>query len=241
MPRFKIHFQRGTGIEPDDTGMDFPDLHHAYLEVCRAIPDTARDVLISGEDPLECSYIICDHAGARLMDVPFAEILSPSEWRKRQALRGPHKNPRSHQARDDLALAGFRRMFASVNVGCVLLTPELLVKDINQFGAQHSHVDRDAIRDTSILDVFNLAGKPKTDFASFWTLAQRGVISDLIDMPYLVLDQNGQSANGWWNARVWPIFDDDDHMIGLVEWAEPFVSPTAGGKTKVRVGLSTAL
>jgi hypothetical protein len=88
---------------------------------------------------------------------------------------------------------------------------------------------------TCILEVFDLHGQPKRDFADFWGLARRGVTSELIDMPYLVLDENGQTADGWWRAKTWPIFDDDDHLIGLVEWAEPFTEPVANGRTLVRI------
>lgn len=241
MPNFKFHLRQRGGVDPDDEGIECSDIHDAYLKACEAIPDMARDMLIQGRDPLECSYILCDSAGARLMEVPFAEILSPSEWRLRRARRRPHGLPRSGQARDELALTSFRRMFANVNVGCVLLTPDLQVREINAFGARHSHVDPEAIRNTSILDVFDLSGEPKDNFGKFWALAQLAVVSELIDMPYLVLDKEGQTANGWWNARVWPILDDDDHLLGLVEWAEPFTTPTAKGKTVVRIAPGSAI
>lgn len=235
MPLFKFGMRRRNVTETDDTGLDLPDLHHAYLEAHRAIPDIAREMLIEGRDPLECVFIIADRKGRRLMEVPFEEILPPSEWRMRKALRGPLTGVRSAPVRDALAGAAFQRIFASVDVGCVLLTPDLQVKEINEFGARHSHVDREAIRDTSILDAFNLDGKPKEDFAKFWALSQYGVVSELIDMPYLVLDDEGRTANGWWRARTWPLFDDNDHLIGHVEWAEPFKSPTAGAGTLVRI------
>jgi hypothetical protein len=241
MPTFRLHFRQGAVVEPDDSGMEFRDLHHAYLEACKAIPDMARDMLIQGQNPMACAFLISDEKGQRLMEVLFEDILSPSEWRTPRALRGPHSGIRSDRARDDLALSSFRRIFASVNVGCVLLTPELQVKEINEFGARHSHVDPEAIRDTSILDVFDLSGDPKRNFGKFWSLAQKGAVSELIDMPYLVLDEAGETASGWWNARVWPIFDDNDNLLGFVEWAEPFTAPTAGGRTLVRISPGSTL
>lgn len=245
MPLFRFQLRREPAVgalpvDPDDLGLDLSDIHHAYLEVCKAIPDEARDLLIQGEDPLRWCYAIYDQKGRHLMEVPFADVLSPSEWRRRPALRGPHSGFRRDAARDALALDSFRRMFSTVDVGCVLLTPDLQVREINAFGARHSHVDRDAIRDTSILDVFDLSGKPKRDFATFWALAQRGVVSELIDMPYLVLDAEGRTTDGWWQARTWPIFDDGDRLLGLVEWAEPAVSPSAGGRTTVRISPGSA-
>lgn len=32
--------------------------------------------------------------------------------------------------------------------------------------------------------------------------------------------------NRWWNARTWPIFDDDNYILGIAEWAEPRMRPT---------------
>lgn len=237
MPIFQLHLHRGSTIEPDDVGMEFRDLHHAYLEVCRAIPDTARDLLAAGRDPMACAFIICDGGGRRLLKVRFDEVLSPAEWRLRRSRQRPHGGIRSARARDELALSSFRRMFASLNVGCVLMTPDLLVTEMNAFGARHSHVDPEAIRGTSILDIFiDLQGEPKRHFTQFMKLAQAGATSQVVDLPYHVLDEAGETASGWWNARTWPIFDDDDHLIGLVEWAEPFTRPTSGGVTAVRIG-----
>lgn len=239
MPVFHLHLRRRKVVEPNDLGIEFRDVHHAYLEVCKTIPVTAQELLIEGQDPMGCAYIICDKHGRRLMEVPFEDVLSPTEWRIRRARCGPYSGVRSDRVRDDLALSSFRRMFANVHVGCVLLTPELQVKEMNAFGARHSHVDPEAIRDTSILNVFDLNGTPKANFAKFWSLSQRGAASELIDMPYLVLDDMGATANGWWNARTWPIFDDDDHLLGLVEWAEPYTKPTIGGSTLVRIAPSS--
>ena len=231
MPEFRIHLRRRGVVEPGDLGIEFRDLHHAYLEVCRSIPDTAREMLIEGSDPMACVYIICDAQARSLIEVPFADVLSPREWRIRRAGRPPHAGPRSRRVRDHLALSGFRRMFSALNVGCVLMTPELEVVEMNEFGARHSHVDPEAIRGMSILDVFDLSGEPKRDFARFMALAQQGAVSEIIDMPYLVLDQDGATVDGWWSARTWPIFDDDDHVLGLVEWAEPSTRPSNAGVT----------
>lgn len=236
MPVYKIHLRHRSSIQPDDLGIEYPNLEAAYLDVCHIIPDTARDILIDGRDPMAAAYLICDAAGRQLLEVPFEDVLSPREWRLRRARRRPHGGPRSVGVRDDLALSSFRRMFAGVNVGCVLMTPELQVREMNAFGAAHSHVDPDAIRDTSILDIFEgLKDAPKAHFTRFMMLAQAGSVSEVVDLPYLVLDDQGQTAHGWWNARTWPIFDDDDNMLGLVEWAEPFTRPTGTRGTLVRI------
>ena len=127
-------------------------------------------------------------------------------------------------------------MFGSVNAGCVLLTPEMHVVEMTEFGARHSHVDPEAIRGVPIFDIFaDLKGKPKDDFSKFMNLAQAGVVSEVRDLPYLVQDPDGQTTHGGWNARTWPIFDDDNHLLGFVEWAVPHTAPTQGGRTELRM------
>ena len=76
------------------------------------------------------------------------------------------------------------------------MTPELQVVEMNEFGARHSHVDQEALRDTSILSIFDLTGKPKEDFTKFVTLAQAGAVSEIVNMPYLMLDEVGATVNG---------------------------------------------
>ena len=236
MPTFYLHFIDGRETLFQDDGMEFDDLEQAYLAVCAAIPDMARERLIKRQDPLDAAYSIADHQGRILMTVPFTDVLSPSEWKITKARRRPHGGPRSKRARDDLALTSFRRMFGSVSAGCVLLTPEMHVVEMTEFGARHSHVDPEAIRGVSIFEIFaDLVGEPKENFRKFMTLAQAGVTSEVIDLPYLVLDANGQTAHGWWNARTWPIHDDDGHLLGFAEWADPHTKPTQGAGTKVRV------
>jgi len=236
MPVFYFHYSDGRRSYQDEVGLEFGSLEEAYLDVCASIPEAARDLLIKRMDPLSPSYKIADARGRVLLDVPFTDILAPSEWRLPKARRRPYGSPRSAKARDDLALTSFRRMFGSANAGCVLLTPEMKVAEMNEFGARHSHVDADAIRGASIFEIFaELHGEPKKHFDAFMSLAQAGVVSEVKDLPYLVLDAEGRTADGFWTARTWPIFDDDRRFIGFVEWAEPHVAPIHGGKTKVRI------
>ena len=116
MPVFGFHLRRRMVVEPDEVGIEFDDLHQAYLQACAAIPDTARDLLIAGEDPMICAYIIYDEKGRRLMEAPFTEILSLSEWRARRETRAPHGGVRSGQSRDGLALASFARIYHAVPI-----------------------------------------------------------------------------------------------------------------------------
>ena len=241
MPAFYVHFSDGRQSYPSELPIEFAGLEQAYLGVCAGIPEMAQELLIKRQDPLVASYTITDTHGRYLMTVPFTDVLSASEWRRVEARQRPHGGPRSTPARDDLALTSFRRMFGSANAGCVLLTPEMHIVEMNSFGARHSHVDAEAIRGLSIFETFHgLHGKPKTDFDRFMSLAQAGVVSEVVDLPYLVLDPNGETMNGWWNARTWPIFDDDKHLLGFVEWAEPHIEPTNEGRTKVKVSKTVA-
>lgn len=236
MPTFFFHFSDDCEPLPHDLGLQFADLEQAYLELCAAIPKMASELLVQRKNPLAASCRIASAHGQVLMTVPFTNVLKPSEWRLPKATQRPHGGPRSPHARDALALTSFRRMFSSVNAGCVLLTPDMHVVEMNDFGARHSHVDTETIRGASIFDIFSeLRGQPKADFDKFMSLAQAGAASEVIDLPYLVLDAQGQTASGWWNAKTWPVFDDDDHLLGFVEWAEPHVAASRTGNTLVRV------
>lgn len=236
MPKFYFHFNDGAEVYPDEIGLRFINVEAAYLEVCATIPGMAQDILVKRKDPLAASYVIADHKGRTLMTVPFTDILAPSEWHLAKARRRPHGGSRSNHSRDAQALASFRRMFGSVPMGCVLITPEMQVVEMNDFGVRHAHVDAEAIRGQSIFDIFtDMRDGPKSDFERFISLAQAGAASQLTDLPYLVLDEDGQTTNGWWNARAWPILDDDAHLIGFVDLAEPSTAPRFGGRTEVRV------
>lgn len=167
MPSFLFHFRSRTEVHPDDTGLECRDLHHAYLEVCRTIPDMARDLLVQGQDPLACSYVICDAKGVRLMEVPFAEVLSPEEWQIRRARQRPRVDFVSDRARNQLALTSFRQMFSALNVGCVLMTPELEIVEMNEFERQHdiakrAQTDRQGLVTTTMADAIGATCRPKT-------------------------------------------------------------------------------
>lgn len=60
------------------------------------------------------------------------------------------------------------------------------------------------------------------------SVAQAGFVSEVIDLPHLVLDAAGQTSNGCWNARTWPIFDDDSHLLGFVDGQSHIQLPRSG-------------
>lgn len=79
MTVFYAHLRTATDTRRDEIGIEFVDLDAAYLDVCKAIPDSARDLLREGKDPMACAYAIHDEAGRLLMDVPFTDVLSSGE------------------------------------------------------------------------------------------------------------------------------------------------------------------
>ena len=79
MPHFHCHLHGPAGCEHDEVGLEFADLDAVYLDVCRAIRDMSADFARSGHDPMPYAFEIVDAAGARLMDVPFREMLSKGD------------------------------------------------------------------------------------------------------------------------------------------------------------------
>jgi hypothetical protein len=74
---FLIVLRTPLGRKPGFAPIEFASLEAAYCDVCAGIPETAGALLREGLDPMACSYLICDPAGAILMDVPFTDLLRP--------------------------------------------------------------------------------------------------------------------------------------------------------------------
>ncbi len=98
MPLFRFHLHALSGIEFDDTGLEFPNLETAYLEAYRSIPGMAADLMRSGVNPLAYAFEITDAAGRMLIEVPFSEALRdgrrpqrPKRPRRPHPLTSPHK------------------------------------------------------------------------------------------------------------------------------------------------------
>lgn len=75
MPLYYFHLRTPGGLEPDEEGVDCPDLETAYLEACRTIPSMAADLVRRGLSPMQHAFAITDAQGAPLLEVPFAEML----------------------------------------------------------------------------------------------------------------------------------------------------------------------
>jgi len=89
MPIFFLTFSDQRYLWPNDLGLEFASLEHAYLQVCAAIPEVARDLLADRQDPLTASCDICDDHGRVLMTVPFTDVLSASAERLGGRCPGP--------------------------------------------------------------------------------------------------------------------------------------------------------
>ena len=50
--RFYFHLHTDDDVELDEYGLECPDLHGAYLQACRGIPDLAAHFLAAGRDPI---------------------------------------------------------------------------------------------------------------------------------------------------------------------------------------------
>ncbi|MER2268638.1 DUF6894 family protein [Methylobacterium oxalidis] len=75
MPRFFCHIHKPSGIEVDRTGLEFPSLEAAYLEVCQCIVEIMNEPDVWETMPERCWFEIADVAGRCLMEVPFAEAV----------------------------------------------------------------------------------------------------------------------------------------------------------------------
>lgn len=92
MPRFFFHLRTEIVLEPDPTGLPFPDLERAYLEACRAIPDMAADFIAEGRDPMGFRFEIAGSDGNILLEVPFRELERP----RAEAVSGPARLDSEH-------------------------------------------------------------------------------------------------------------------------------------------------
>lgn len=80
MPRFFFHLATPLGTELDDIGIEFPDLHIAYLEACCAIPGVAFEILSKGKNPADHAFHVSDEAGNVLWVVPLLERVPKRVW-----------------------------------------------------------------------------------------------------------------------------------------------------------------
>ncbi len=86
MPRFFFHFTSQNDVSRDEVGTVFPSLEAAYLDSCQSALEMSIDKLRAREDPINDSVEIADESGRRLMNIPFAEVLRPSQKKRPTAM-----------------------------------------------------------------------------------------------------------------------------------------------------------
>lgn len=101
MPVFYFHLRMAEGVEPDEAGLDFPDLEAAYLDLCDGLPALLGELVRQGRDPAGGSFAIANGAGEVLLEVPLLGELVRGRPR-RPSVRPP--------APVDPALAAARRL-----------------------------------------------------------------------------------------------------------------------------------
>jgi hypothetical protein len=88
MPRFYFHLRSEKGVSLDTDGIEFADIHVAYLDAFRAATDLWRELLLAREDPSTYRFEIADAADEILVVLPFVEVLEATRPPKRP-LRWP--------------------------------------------------------------------------------------------------------------------------------------------------------
>lgn len=76
---FFVSLRTPERTEPALGSLQFESLEEAYLDACAAIPDTAADLLRRRRNPFHCAFVISGEDGGLLLEIPFTDILPPSE------------------------------------------------------------------------------------------------------------------------------------------------------------------
>jgi len=76
---FLIRVRSGDGTVRLLGELDVASLEEAYLDACAAIPDAASQEIRERRNPFRCAFIIGGLDGTVLLEVPFTDLLSPSE------------------------------------------------------------------------------------------------------------------------------------------------------------------
>ena len=110
----------------DPLGLECADVHDAYLEACRAIPDLAADFIARGRDPADLMIEIAPQDGPVVMEVPFDEVLNLRSGRSSRLIL-----PRSRRA-TVAAAQKYRTAFTDAPFGVVIVTPDLEHVSVNR-------------------------------------------------------------------------------------------------------------
>ena len=80
MPCYFFHIRAGQGLEPDDTGVDLPDLQAVRTEAINTIAGFMRDAALSGDALPGQAFEIADACGTHLLTVPFDVMLQRDRY-----------------------------------------------------------------------------------------------------------------------------------------------------------------
>jgi hypothetical protein len=75
MPRYFFNFRNEHGLDFDDEGLEFSDLHAAYLEAFEAAKEMWCEAIREMRNPSAQQFEISDERGTTLLVVPFLEVL----------------------------------------------------------------------------------------------------------------------------------------------------------------------
>jgi hypothetical protein len=85
MPRYFFHFHNGNLLEPDDDGLEMPDLDAAYLEAFEAAKEMWIEAIRTMHNPSRERFEVADGNGTTLITVPLNEVM--------ESLKGVPKLP----------------------------------------------------------------------------------------------------------------------------------------------------
>jgi uncharacterized protein DUF6894 len=75
MPQFFFHFRDANGFEPDEEGLEMPDLDVAYLEAFEAAKEMWGEAIRTMRNPTRQQFEISDADGKTLLVVPLQEVM----------------------------------------------------------------------------------------------------------------------------------------------------------------------
>jgi len=75
VPRYFFNFRDQSELDPDEDGLELPDLDAAYLEAFEAAREMWGEAIREMRNPSRQQFEISDAAGRILLVVPFMEVL----------------------------------------------------------------------------------------------------------------------------------------------------------------------
>ena len=75
MPRFFFNFREAMRFEPDEEGLELPDLDAAYLEAFETAKEMWGEAIRGMRNPSRQQFEIGDADGNTLLIVPFREVM----------------------------------------------------------------------------------------------------------------------------------------------------------------------